>query len=140
MATQVNYDDVNVGDEIPTLVVGPVSRHDLALYAGASGDHNPIHTDSDFAKKAGLGDVIVHGMLQMAYLGRLLTDWVPQDQLREFTSRFTAMARPHDTITCTGKITEKFEEDGEKRVRLELAASTDKGDVTLQGAAVVALG
>jgi acyl dehydratase len=139
MASQIKYDDVNVGDDIPTLVVGPVARHDLALYAGASGDHNPIHTDIDAAKKSGLGDVIIHGMLQMAYLGRLLTDWAPQDQLREFTSRFTAMARPHDTITCTGKITEKFEEDGEKRVRLELAAATDKGDTTLQGTAVVAL-
>jgi acyl dehydratase len=140
MATQIKFDDVNVGDDIPTLVVGPVTRHDLAMYCGASGDHNPIHTDSDFAKQAGLGDVIVHGMLQMAYLGRLLTDWAPQDTLREFTSRFTSMARPHDTITCAGKITEKFEEDGEKRVRLELAATTDKGETTLQGTAVVALG
>lgn len=140
MATQIKYDDVNVGDEIPKLVVGPVTRHDLALYCGASGDHNPIHTDSDFAKKAGLGDVIVHGMLQMAYLGRLLSDWVPQDQIREFTSRFTAMARPHDTITCTGKVTEKYEVDGEKLVKLELAAATDKGDTTLMGTAVVVAG
>lgn len=138
MATQIKYDDVQVGDDIPTLVVGPVSRHDLAMYCGASGDHNPIHTDSDFAKKAGLGDVIIHGMLQMAYLGRLLSDWAPQDQIREFTSRFTAMARPHDTITCTGKVTEKFEEDGEMRLRLELEAQTDKGDTTLQGTAVIA--
>lgn len=138
MAT-VKYDDLEVGQDIPKLEVGPVRRHDLALYAGASGDHNPIHTDIDAAKESGLGDVIVHGMLQMAYLGRLLTDWVPQDNLREFNSRFTSMARPHDTITCTGKITEKFEEGGEKRVRLELAAQTDKGEVTLQGGAVVAL-
>ena len=47
--------------------------HELALFAGASGDHNPIHIDIDFARKAGMPDVFAHGMLSMAWLGRLLT-------------------------------------------------------------------
>ena len=67
--------DIQVGSEIPALELAPITRFTLALYAGASGDHNPIHIDSDFAKKAGMPDVFAHGMLSMAYLGRMLTNW-----------------------------------------------------------------
>ena len=55
-------------------------RLTLALYCGASGDHNPLHVDIDFARAAGLDDVIAHGMLAMAYLGRFLTDSLPTSQ------------------------------------------------------------
>ena len=72
------FESLKVGDEIPALKIPPVSRHTLALYCGASGDHNPIHVDLDYAKSAGLDDVIAHGMLSAGYLARMLTDWVPQ--------------------------------------------------------------
>ena len=62
------------GTELPALAVEPISRTTLALFAGASGDGNPIHIDLDVARSAGLDDVFAHGMLSMAYLGRLLTD------------------------------------------------------------------
>ena len=68
------FAEVQVGDEIPLLSTSPITRHTLALYCGASGDHNPIHVDIDYAKESGLDDVIAHGMLSMAYLGRLLTN------------------------------------------------------------------
>ena len=66
--------DITVGTEIPALELPPITRTTLALYAGASGDHNPVHIDIDFAKKAGMPDVFAHGMLSMAYLGRMLTN------------------------------------------------------------------
>ena len=75
--------EISVGTEIPALELAPISRYTLALYAGASGDHNPIHIDSDFAKSAGMPDVFAHGMLSMAYLGRMLTNWQPQAKLRQ---------------------------------------------------------
>ena len=134
------YDTLSVGDELPALELPPVDRTTLALFAGASGDHNPIHIDIDFAKKAGMPDVIAHGMLSMAYLARFLTDWVPQSSLRSFSNRFTAITYIGDRITCTGKVAEKMEQDGEKRVRLEITAAKENGDVTLAGEAVVALG
>ncbi|HEY3709529.1 MAG TPA: MaoC/PaaZ C-terminal domain-containing protein [Amycolatopsis sp.] len=81
---------MNVGTELPPLKVPPISRTTLALFAGASGDHNPIHLDLDVARSAGLEDVFAHGMLSMAYLGRLLTDWVPQERIRSFAVRFAA--------------------------------------------------
>lgn len=133
------FDAVQVGDSIPELTTQPITRQALALYCGASGDHNPIHVDLDFAKAAGFDDVFAHGMLSMAYLGRLLTNWVPLTAIREFSVRFTAITQVHDAVNCTGRVVEKYEEDGENRVRLELTAANQNGDRTLKGQAVVAL-
>ncbi|MFT5118892.1 MAG: acyl dehydratase, partial [Kiritimatiellia bacterium] len=115
--------DIKIGTEIPPLNLPPISRATLALFAGASGDHNPIHIDSDFANKAGMPDVFAHGMLSMAYLGRMLTGWKPQSQLRKFSNRFALMTQLQDVITCSGKVVEIFEEKGERRARLEIVAA-----------------
>jgi len=61
------FQTVTVGDAIPSYTTRPITRTTLALFAGASGDHNKIHIDTDFAKKAGLDDVFAQGMLPMAY-------------------------------------------------------------------------
>ncbi len=131
--------DIKIGTEIPSLTLPSISRTTLALYAGASGDHNPIHIDSDFAKKAGMPDVFAHGMLSMAYLGRMLTNWKAQSQLRKFSNRFATITQLQDVITCSGKIVELFEESGEKRARLEIVAVNQDNIRTLIGEAVVAL-
>src|SRR5690349_4359 len=122
--------------QIPTLETPPISRLTLALFAGASGDHNPIHVDLDFAREAGFDDVFAHGMLSMAYLGRMLTDWMPQSALREFRVRFTAITHVHDRVICTGRIVERLERHGEQLARVEIQAATHRGEVTLTGEAV----
>ena len=103
------------GAVVGTLKLAPISRHTLALYCGASGDHNPIHVDIDFAKAAGMPDVFAHGMLSMAYLGRLLTQIAPQAALRSFSTRFTAITQLKAEITCTAKLVDRFKEGGEER-------------------------
>src|SRR5882672_1944983 len=85
------FESVLLGSELPALTLPPISRTTLAYYCGASGDHNPMHVDCDFARQAGYPDVFAHGMLSMAYLGRAVTDWVPLDRVRSFTVRFVAM-------------------------------------------------
>lgn len=137
--SHLNYTTISVGDEIPSLTTAEISRTTLALYAGASGDHNPMHIDIDFAKKFGMDDVFAPGMLSMAYLGRMLTNWVPQTSIREYGVRFASITKLHDKIVCTGKIVEKFENNGEKLVRLEIAALNQDGDVKLSGQAVIAI-
>ena len=132
------FESLKVGDEIPALKIPPVSRHTLALYCGASGDHNPIHVDLDYAKSAGLDDVIAHGMLSAGYLARMLTDWVPQSSIRSINNRFTAMTHIGDSVTCTGKVVEKFEKGNEKLVRLEMQAHTVEAQ-TIIAEAVIAL-
>lgn len=136
---QLNYDDINVGDQPIRLETDPISRTTLALYAGASGDHNPMHIDIDYAKAAGESDVFAHGMLAMAYLGRAITSWVPQSALRSFNTRFTAIMRVGEKIIVTGKVVEKTPAENEKRVRIELTAANEKGESKAVGEAVVAL-
>lgn len=141
----LGFDRVQVGDALPAFETPPVSRLALALYCGASGDHNPIHVDSDFATSAGVPDVFAHGMLSMAWLGRLLTDWVPQTAVREFSVRFAAITQLHERITCTGRVDEKFErqvQSGEQRercVRVTLTTTNQDGQIKLSGEAVLAL-
>lgn len=137
--SQVTYASVKVGDVIPALMKDEITRTTLGLFAGASGDHNPIHIDIDYARKAGMDDVFAHGMLSMAYLAQILTNWVPQTALRSYAVRFTAITHLKDRISCSGEITEKFEENGETRVRLIVQAVNQDGNVKLAGDAVVAL-
>jgi len=135
--------DLNVGDSLPSFTTEPISRLTLALYCGASGDHNPMHVDSDFAKAGGSPDVFAHGMLSMATLGRLLTNWVPQQQLRDYGVRFVAITQVGEVITCSGTVTELFEvqvgDQTERRARLSLQTTNQHGQVKLTGDAVIAL-
>lgn len=127
-----------VGDPIPGFETAPISRVTLALFAGASGDPNPIHIDIDYAREAGMDDVFVHGMLLMAYLGRMLTNWAPQTALRDFRVRFVSIARVHERVLCSGTVSERFHRDGEDLVRLELRVVNQDKDLKLAGEAVVA--
>ena len=126
-----------VGDRLPEHRFGPITRTTLALYAGASQDHNPIHIDTDFTSKAGLDDVFAHGMLSMAQLGRLVTDWAGQDNLRDLSTRFTAITPVGATVTCTGKVIERVRRDGETMLKIDLKAAIDDGTVTLTGTALI---
>jgi len=130
---------VTVGALLPPLELAPITRLDLALYAGASGDHNPVHVDIDFARAAGLDDVFAHGMLSMAYLGRLLTRWAPQELLRRFDVRFLAVTRVNDRITCSGRVVELLDLKGERCVRVELQTSDQSGNSKILGEAVFAV-
>ena len=132
-----HYDEIAVGSELPRFTTPPLSRLTLALYAGASGDHNPIHVDIDFAKQAGMPDVFAHGMLSMAYLGRLLSNWVPQETIRSFGVRFVAITHVGDVITCSGTVVGK--NDATRTVRIEVNSRNQAGEIKLSGDAVVAL-
>jgi acyl dehydratase len=131
--------NVAVGERLVDKSFPPISRHTLALYCGASGDHNPIHVDLDFARKAGFDDVFAHGMLVMAYLGQALTDAVAPSAIRSFSTRFVAITQLAARLTCEGSVVELFEAQGEKRARLSLTAKDEKGEVKLAGEAVIAL-
>lgn len=142
MSTQpapVSLEGLKTGDTLPPLELPPLSRLTLALYCGASGDHNPIHVDTDFARSAGQADVFAHGMLSMAWLARLLTNWVPQTAVRDFSVRFAAITQVGERIRCTGEVVDTFVTDGERRVRVNVRTVNEAGVVKLQGEAVLAL-
>jgi acyl dehydratase len=130
---------IGVGDELPELRLPPVNRTMLALFAGASGDHNPIHIDLDFARRAGMPDVFAHGMLGMAWLGRLVAGWVPQSRLRKLEVRFMGITHLGHTITCRGRVAELLTLEGEGCARVEVSATNQYGQTKIAGEAWVAL-
>ncbi len=135
----LSFDALKVGDLLPGFETPPLSRLTLALYCGASGDHNPIHVDSDFAKAAGQSDVFAHGMLSAAWLARVLTAWVPQMAIRSFGVRFAAITQVGERIRCTGTVVEKRNQGGQRLVRIELSTCNQDDQVKLTGEALIAL-
>lgn len=81
--------DWTAGTELPTQIFR-VTRADLVAYAGASGDHNPIHWSDRVATAVGLPGVVAHGMVTMALGGRALSTWAGDPaRVREYGVRFT---------------------------------------------------
>ena len=134
---QIDFQNINIGDSLPILVKEPITRATLALFGGASHDHNPIHIDIDFAKKAGYDDVFAHGMLGMAYLGQVLTNWVHPTAIKSFSTRFKAITHIGDVLTCSAKVEEKIVVDGKQHLRLSLSVRNQEGEEKLSGAALI---
>ncbi|HEV7826642.1 MAG TPA: MaoC family dehydratase [Mycobacteriales bacterium] len=138
----ISYDDVEVGTQLPEQTF-PIERRDLVMYAGASGDFNPIHWNQRFATEVGLPDVIAHGMFTMAQAGRVLTDWVGDPgAVEEYGVRFTRPVPVPDDDTgarlvVTGVVKEKLDD---RRVRVELTARSGDEKVLGQAKGVVRLG
>ena len=110
-----------------------ITREMLARYAEASGDLNPLHLEPAFARKAGFDDVIAHGMLGMALLGRLLTDLFPAERLSNFSARFGGIVPLGETLQCRAWL--QSSEAGAALLSLE--AATSAGSVAITGQARV---
>lgn len=132
-------EEIAVGTELPPLDPGAISRATLAMFGPASGDYHPIHLDIDVARSAGMDDVFAHGMLSMAYLGRLLTNWVGQDRIREISTRFTAITPIYGRPRCTGVVSDIREEHGERVAVVDLSVVLEDGTLTLTGSATIRL-
>lgn len=126
-----------VGDEIAPLVVAPITRTTLALFAGASGDHNPIHIDIDAAREAGLDDVFAHGMLVMAHVGRLVAGIAGPDRVRRFEARFTAVTPVHARPTCHAVVLAVEDRPDGRLLSLAVRVVLDDGTETVRGSAEV---
>lgn len=132
---------VELGGAEPGSVVAefrsePITRDMLARYAEASGDLNPLHLDPAFARKAGFDDVIVHGMLGMALLGRMLTARFPAERLGNFSARFAGVVPVGETLLCRARV-EAVEMGA---VLLTLEAATAAGAVAITGRARIQTG
>jgi acyl dehydratase len=139
MASQVYFEDIEVGNEVPALVKYPTAMQ-LVKYAGASGDYYQIHYDKDFALENGLPGVIVHGWLALSFLGQMVTDWIGErGSLIKLGGSYRGMNLVHEEIFCYGKVVKKYVESGGNFARLEIRAENPRGEKTVTGHAVVAL-
>lgn len=127
------------GETLEPAVVGPLTRTDFVRYAGASGDFNPIHHDDEFARAAGNPSVFGHGMLTAGLLARCVSRHVGLENLRRYKVRFATRVWPGDVVTCSGRITRRYEEAGELRVDGELVAQNQKGETAVSGSFTAAV-
>ena len=131
---------VKVGDPLPELVKGPITKDDLKRYGPAAGDPNPIHLDDEFAKNAGYPGVFAHGMLSMGYLGEFLVRAAgAPERLRKFRARFAKLTWPGDTVTCRGTVTAVHDERETRLVDCDVWTETQTGERKVTGTAVLAL-
>jgi acyl dehydratase len=132
------FEDVNEGDSAPESR-HELTRTDLVMYAGASGDFNPMHTDEVKAKEAGQPSVFGHGMFSAGFLAKAVTDYVGAGNLRAYKVRFVRQTWPGEVLTTRVGVTAKRKENGENLVDLECALSSQDGEVKVSGQATAAL-
>ena len=132
------FEDVTEGDQAPE-VSHELTRTDLVMYAGASGDFNPMHTDEVAAKASGLPGVFGHGMFTAGVLARALTDYVGVGNLRNYKIRFTKQTWPGEILVTHVTVAKRYEEGREHRVDLECSVTNQDGEAKLTGVAVAAL-
>ncbi len=130
---------VAVGQDLPPLVKGPITRDELKAYATASGDPNPMHTDDEFARNAGYPGVFAHGMLSMGYLGQFLVQAGGVGSVRRFRTRFAKLTWPGEVITCRGQVTGVSDAPGARLVECDVWTENQKGERKLVGSALLAL-
>ncbi len=131
---------LKVGDTHEEVVVDDLTRTQLVMYAGASGDYNPLHTDEVYTTQvAGYPSVFAHGMLTMGLTGKMLTNYVGDGRLTKYGVRFTNQVWPGDTLTAKGTV-ESIEKQGDEGiVRIAVVTTNQKGEPVVKGSAVAAL-
>jgi acyl dehydratase len=138
-----NISALVAGQAIAPLVKPAVTREQLAAYAEASGDHNPIHLNDDFARMAGLDGVIAHGMLSMGFLGQFVGGWITtlegRASLARLKVRFSAMVKPGDVLTCNGTIKSIEQREGRAHLTLDVWAENQRGEKVTGGDAEVSV-
>jgi acyl dehydratase len=124
----------NVGDELETRTLPPVTRLQLIKYAGASGDYNPIHTVDEAAEEAGLDGVIAHGMLTVATMGLPLSPYLEHGYIRGLEVRFSGMVYVGVEVTVGGRVSER--EDLEEGCVYTFEVYANKGENTVASGTV----
>jgi acyl dehydratase len=139
MPEQLYFEDVSQGQEVTSLTQHCNSQR-LVQWAAASGDFYQIHYDKDFAQGTGLPDRIVHGALKHALLGRMLHEWVgDQERVKRVACQYRGMDMVDKDVICKGLVTAKRIEGGENLVDMDVWTETPEGEKTTPGIATVAL-
>lgn len=140
MQPQVYFEDVEVGQEIPSLTKD-VNTVNILMYVAAVWLMDRIHFDNPYAvKRRGLPDIVAPGNMAGDYYAQLLSNWAGEKgRLRKIGLQFRNFMVPGNVLTCGGKITGKSVEDNKGRVDLELWIRNQDGVVCVPGKGVVEL-
>lgn len=128
---QLYWEDVEVGQEIPTSYSLKLDMTRLCLQVSGTQDYYRVHHDRDFAHAQGVPDPFVNTGFLTAALGRLLTDWIgPEGWIRKFRIEMRKMNLLGDIMTVKGRVTNKYERGGEHYVEADVWCDTDRQGVT----------
>lgn len=127
------FENVRVGDELPAMAKSPIDRVQLARYAAATNDYNPLNIDELQAKAIGMPSVVSPSTLGLGFLGQLVTDWARGGQVKKASARFTRMLWPGDTLVCKGRVSDRWGEGGKYHVELDVWAENQKGELVVRG-------
>ena len=126
------WESVSEGQELPVLEFGPLTATNLLFDASGTRDSYPIHHDRDFARANGVPDIFVNTQWYQGLLGRYATDWGgPESFLRSLSFDMRAPNHPGDLLNVHGSITRKYEQDGQKRVDLDVRIDNEGGTDTV---------
>ena len=130
----VSAASLKVGDTQELLLVDDLTRTQIVMYAGASGDYNPLHSDEKFAREvAGYPGIFAHGMLSMGMTGRIVTDWFGDGRLTKYGVRFVRQVWPGDTLTATATVDAIREEDGVQFADVSIVTVNQDGTTVVSG-------
>ena len=140
-APQRCFEEVKVGDELPSVVKGPMTTTHLVRWAAANGNYARIHWDLPFAQlRQGLSNVVVNGSLKNQYLGQLMVGFAGEEGwFKRFYVEHRGMDYPGDVLTAFGSITEKKEGDKFGFVDCRVGLRNSRGEQTASGWATVVL-
>jgi acyl dehydratase len=136
----VSAGSLKAGDSKELLLVDDLTRTQIVMYAGASGDYNPLHTDEKFAREvAAYPGIFAHGMLSMGMTGRIVTDWFGDGRLTKYGVRFVRQVWPGDTLTATATVDAIREEAGVHYADVSITTVNQDGTTVVSGTATARL-
>ena len=130
----VSAASLKVGDTKELLLVDDLTRTQIVMYAGASGDYNPLHSDEKFAREvAGDPGIFAHGMLSMGLTGRVVTDWFGDGRLTKYGVRFVRQVWPGDTLDSTATLKAITQDGGKTLADFDVSTVNQNGVEVLSG-------
>jgi len=131
---------LTIGETRTKVLFDDLSRTQIVMYAGASGDYNPLHSDERYTKEvAGFPSIFAHGMLSMGATGRVITDWFGAQNVRSYGVRFVNQVWPGDKLEATVTVTELREEECQQLAELSVTTVNQDGAPVVTGTATVLL-
>ena len=132
------WQEVKEGQEITGFSL-EINATRVFLQVSGSQDYYPVHHDREFAQASGFDDVFLNTRFLQTALGRAISDWTgPEGRLKKFKMEMRRMISPGDIMTCRGKVTAKYERDGQHYVECDVWAENQR-EVTTQAKAVLTL-
>ena len=121
------------GAALEPITRGPIQRPQIAKFAAATGDFNPIHCDEEFARKSGFPSVIAHGPLTLSLVARALGRTFGPHNIRAVHAQFRAPVLPGDLLRVEGTVKSVTSLDGENQAECELQVVRGEGEIVAAG-------